>query len=78
MVPSATPTTSSSPVRVHNPQPKLQLLLSQEPLGYAFQIFYAHSKTFKALIYEVHREIIFAIAQLSCDSSSHFYHVMLR
>ena len=34
-------------------------------LRLAFQIFYAHSKTFRALIYKVHRTVIFAIAQLS-------------
>jgi len=29
-------------------------------------MFYAHSKTFKALVYKVHCTVIFAIAHFSC------------
>ena len=47
-------------------QPKLQSLFSQEQISYAFEIFYSHSKTFRALIHKEHRVVIFAIAHLSC------------
>jgi len=42
MVPSATPMTSSLRL-VHNPQPKLQSLLSQEQVKYGLQIWLEHS-----------------------------------
>jgi len=57
MVPSTTPYDLPFPlIRVHNPQPKLQSLLSQERLRLHISNFlcYAHSKTFRALIYKVH------------------------
>ena len=52
MVPPVTPIRPPFPLDYGlQPQPKLQSLLSQERLRlYAFQIFYAHSKTFRALI----------------------------
>jgi len=67
MVPSATPYDLLFPhIRVHNPQPKLQPLLSQEWLMLRISNLYAHSKTFRAPIYKAHRMVIFVIAQLSC------------
>jgi len=61
------PTTSSSPRLGFTTPTKTPIasLLSQE-WRHAFQIFYAHSKTFRAVIYKANGAVIFAIAQLSC------------
>jgi len=45
---------------------------------YTFQIFYAHSKTFRTVIFTAHHTVIFAIAQLSCYVCSVFdVHIIL-
>ena len=71
------PTTSSSPrlgFKTSNQNSNRYYLRNGE--GYAFQIFYAHSKTFRALINKAHHAVIFAIAQLSFNTMSYSFHVL--
>jgi len=60
-------TTSSSPrLGFTTPNQSFNRYYLRNGEGYAFQILYTHSKTFRTLIYKVHHMVIFAIARLSC------------
>jgi len=67
MIPPVNPTTSPSfRLGFTTPNQNSNRYYLRNGQAYAFQIFYAHSKIFMALIYNAHRAVIFAIWQLSC------------